>query len=194
MPEIIFVTGNPAKLRHAQEALNIHEIKIIQQKLDLIEPREPNPEKVVVEKAIQALKQLNQPLLVEDSGIFIRALNGFPMGLIHFVEETIGMKGIIKLMEGVEDRYAEFRQSLAYFAPEMKVPKVFSYVDANYAIANRIYPVEYDQGEFDKILIPLGETKPLGTFKPKWRAKRDVELNQETIHYRQFARWISNQK
>lgn len=190
--EITFITGNSAKVHHAQEALNKFGIRVLQKKLSLIEPREPDPAKVVVEKALQAFEQLHQPLIVEDSGIFIRALNGFPQGFIHYAEETLGMENILKMMDGVEDRYAEFRQSLAYIEPGMTAPIVFSYIDGGYSIADKLWGPKYDCGEFDKILNPPGENIPLGQFDREWRAKRDVEMNEETIHYRQLAKWLSN--
>ena len=47
-----------------------------------------------------------------DSGLVIRA-NDFPSAHTKYVEDTIGEDGIIKLMEGIEDREAYFL-SLAY--------------------------------------------------------------------------------
>lgn len=187
---ITFVTGNKTKILHAQEALNDLNIEVVNVKLDLIEPREEDPDKVAVEKALQAINQVNKPLMVEDSGIFIKALNGFPKTFIHFAEDTIGIAGILKLMEGVSDRSAEFRQSLAYIKPGMDSSKVFSYIDSGYTIADKIWESEYESGEFDKILIPPGETMPLCMFSKEWRAKRDTEANKETIHYRQLANWL----
>jgi non-canonical purine NTP pyrophosphatase (RdgB/HAM1 family) len=191
--KIIFVTGNEMKVRHANTAVEEFGYTFVPQKLDIIEPREEDPERVVIEKAVQAIQKLNKPLIVEDSGIFIESLNGFPKTFIHFVESTIGIKNILKMMEGVENRKVEFRQSLAYIEPGMKEPKVFSYVDGGYTLADRVWVSKYgDTGEFDKILIPPGETQPLCMFSKEWRAKRDVEVNEETIHYRQLARWLES--
>lgn len=193
--KIIFVTSNEMKVRHANTALERFGYTFVSQKLDIIEPREEDPEKVVIEKAIQAIKRLNKPLVVEDSGIFIEALNGFPKAFIRFVESTIGVKSILKMMEGVKNRKAEFRQSLAYIEPGMKEPKVFSYVDGGYTLADRVWVPKYgDTGEFDKILIPPGETQPLCIFTKEWRARRDVKANQKTIHYRQLAHWLEERR
>ena len=96
------------------------------------------------------------------------------------------------MMEGVTDRYVEFRQSLAYIEPGMKEPKVFSYVDGNYTIANRVWIPKYESGEFDKILIPPGESQPLCMFSKEWRAERDTEANKLTIHYRQLVTWLGS--
>lgn len=193
--KIIFVTGNEMKVRHANTALGKFGYTFVSQKLNIIEPREEDPEKVVIEKSIQAIKRLNKPLVVEDSGIFIEALNGFPKTFIRFVESTIGVKSILKMMEGVENRKAEFRQSLAYIEAGMKEPKVFTYIDGGYTLADKVWVPKYeDTGEFDKILIPPGENQPLCMFTKEWRARRDVEANQKTIHYRQLVRWLEGRR
>jgi len=165
----------------------------VSQKLDIIEPREETPDDIVVEKALQAIKILKKPLVVEDSGIFIESLNGFPKTFIHFVESTIGINNLLKMMEGVKNRKAEFRQSLAYIKPGMKKPIVFSYIDGGYTLADKAWIPKYEYtGEFDRILIPPGENKPLCMFSKEWRAKRDVDANQETIHYRQLADYLTS--
>lgn len=192
MKTIIFATGNQTKILHARESVKGLGIEIVGKKLDLIEPREDNPKKVVLEKAVQALAQVKGPIMVEDSGIFIRALGGFPKTFVHFAEETIGIANILKMMEGVKDRYVEFRQSLAYYEPGMTEPIVFSYVDGNFSLANMVWETEnLNIPGFNKILIPPGESKPLCTFGTDWQAKRDSEANKETIHYGQLANWLS---
>lgn len=192
---IIFVTGNPVKILHANIALKDLGFSVVGQKLEIIEPREEEPEKVVIEKAVQAFQQLKKPLIVEDSGIFINALGGFPKTFVHFALNTLGIKNILKLLEGIEDRSAEFKQSLAYIEPGMTEPKVFSYIDGGFTLADRVWEDKgNDSGEFDKVLIPPGESKPLSMFSKEWRAKRDAEQNKGTIHYEQFARWLKSRK
>ena len=192
--QICFVTGNKSKVLHAKVALEEFSIDVTSQKLEMIEPREEEPEMVAIEKAIQAFEQIKMPLIVEDSGIFITALNGFPKTFVHFVESTIGIKNILKMMEGIKDRSVEFRQSLAYIGPNMDKPIVFSYIDGGYRLADKIWEEKYESlfGEFDKILIPQNETKPLCTFSKEWRAKRDTESNKGNIHYHQLAHWLSS--
>lgn len=195
MKTITFVTGNETKIRHALEAVKGLDINIVGKKLDLRESREEDPALVVSEKANQAFDFLLDNLMVEDSGIFIRALNGFPKTFVHFAEETLGMANILKMMEGVKDRHVEFRQSLAYLEPGMDEPKIFSYVDGNFTLADKIWEPEYgDFAEFNKILIPPRESKPLCTFSPEWQAERDTCANADTIHYRQLAKWLQSRK
>ncbi len=195
MKTITFVTGNETKVRHAMEAVKGLDIEIVGKKLDLVESREEDPAIVVAEKADQAFELLLDNLMVEDSGIFIRALNGFPKTFVHFAEETIGIVNILKMMEGVEDRHVEFRQSLAYLEPGMDEPKIFSYVDGNFTLSDKIWDSEFgDTANFNKILIPPGESKALSTFSAEWQAERDSKTNAETIHYRQLAKWLANRK
>ncbi len=190
---IYFITGNQTKILHAQTALAGSGIKVIQKEAEIIEPREEDPEKIVAEKALQAIKMVNAPLMVEDSGIFIEALGGFPKTFIHFVTDTIGIAGILKLMTGETNRNAEFRQSLAYLEPGMKEPKIFNYVDSGFTLADKIWdPMDEVAGEFDRILIPPGENKPLCVFSRTWRAERDARQNKDSIHYRQLALWLAN--
>ena len=47
--------------------------------------------------------------IVDDTGLFIDSLKGFPGVWSAYAQKTIGNKGILKLMDGVEDRGAEFR-------------------------------------------------------------------------------------
>ncbi|MEM2636863.1 MAG: RdgB/HAM1 family non-canonical purine NTP pyrophosphatase [Candidatus Korarchaeota archaeon] len=75
-----------------------------------------NPEAldiVALYSAATARINTRPPYALEDTGLFIRALGGFPGIYSHYVKDTIGPNGILKLMEGVEDRYAEFRATVA---------------------------------------------------------------------------------
>ncbi len=191
MKQIIFVTGNKTKVLHANEVLEKFGYQAVSEKMNLIESREEEPEKVAAEKALQAFAKLNKPLIVEDAGIFIKALGGFPKTFVHFAQETIGIKGILKLMEGIEDRSAEFRQSLAYIEPGMETSMIFSYIDGGYSVSKEIFDVE-DRAEFDKILIPPGENVSLSMFSKEENAKRDAKNNKDRIHYEQLALWLSN--
>jgi len=66
------------------------------------------------EKVRYAYDQLKIPLIVDDTGFFIDALNGFPGTYAAFVLNSIGNAGILKLMEGIPDRNARFTTGIAY--------------------------------------------------------------------------------
>jgi XTP/dITP diphosphohydrolase len=65
-------------------------------------------------KAEFAYRALSRPLIVDDTGFFIDALGGFPGPCAAYVQDTIGNEGILKLMEGVEDRSAHFETVIAF--------------------------------------------------------------------------------
>ena len=51
---------------------------------------------------------------MEDSGLFIDALNGFPGPYSSYVFRTLGNRGIVKLLDGMENRKAYFLSVVAY--------------------------------------------------------------------------------
>jgi len=82
--------------------------------LDIPEPRSGDIATIATEKAQYAFRQLNTPLIVDDTGLFIDALAGFPGPYAAYVLNTLGNAGILKLMEGVLGRNARFVTGIAY--------------------------------------------------------------------------------
>lgn len=82
--------------------------------LEVPEHRSSDVAEIARNKAHYAYSQLNTPLIVDDTGFFIDALNGFPGTYAAFVLNSIGNAGILKLMEGISDRNARFKTGIAY--------------------------------------------------------------------------------
>jgi len=82
--------------------------------LDVPEHRSDDVGEIAREKARYAYGMLNTPLIVDDTGFFIDALKGFPGPYAAYVLNAIGNAGILRLMEGVEDRSARFITGIAY--------------------------------------------------------------------------------
>lgn len=57
------------------------------------------------------------PFVLEDAGLFIDALEGFPGVYSAYVFQTIGHQGILRLMEGIRDRDASFESRIALCVP-----------------------------------------------------------------------------
>jgi XTP/dITP diphosphohydrolase len=97
--------------------------------------------------------------------LVIPALNNFPSAYSKCVEETIKEDGILKLMEGINNREAYFLEVLAY-TEYGKEPVVFvSKTEGTIATQKA---GEFDWG-YDKIFIPKGETKTLACFEDNKR-------------------------
>ena len=51
---------------------------------------------------------------MDDTGLFIDALSGFPGPYAAYVQDTVGNTGVLRLMEGKEERDAHFTTAVAY--------------------------------------------------------------------------------
>lgn len=112
-------------------------------------------------KARYAYEQLKTPLIVDDTGFFINALNGFPGPYAAYVLNTIGNEGILKLMGGREDRNARFVTAIA-FADENGVRIFKGTIEGRVAQAPRGeggfgYDPIFETGEKTLAEIPLEE-------------------------------------
>lgn len=111
---IAFITGNAHKVIEAAEILSGAGIKLRQIDLELEEPQADEVEDVAEACALRGAMKLKMPVVVEDSGLFISALGGFPGPYSSYVYRKIGVEGILVLMRGRRDRAARFESAVAY--------------------------------------------------------------------------------
>ena len=113
MQEIVFVTHNPGKIASAQKTLKNVKLSIFEYELD--EPRSDDIEYISKMKVMEAYELVKKPCISLDCGFWIDALNGFPRAFVNFALETVGLEGILKLMEGIENRSCRFTECLSYY-------------------------------------------------------------------------------
>ncbi len=113
MEEITFVTHNKGKIAFAQTQLKDINLKIYEYDID--EPRSDDIKFISKYKVIEAYKLIKKPCISQDTGFWIDELNGFPKAFVHFCLETIGIKGILKLMEGKKNRNCRFIECLSFY-------------------------------------------------------------------------------
>ena len=110
--EYLFVTGNKDKYLEAKKVFDRYNLKLIHVDISVDEIQSNSISEVLIWKGFEVSKILgDQKFIVEDTGLFIEALNGFPGVYSSYIFKTIGCEGILKLMEGVDNRAAYF---LAY--------------------------------------------------------------------------------
>ena len=119
-----FVTSNIHKFNEARLVLAEHRVATALLKVKKVEVQDDNIENIAKASALDAAKKYKLPIIVEDAGLFVEALNGFPGPYSSHVYRTIGTKGILKLMENVEKRDAYFQSVVAFCSPE-ELPKCF---------------------------------------------------------------------
>lgn len=166
MKDLIYVTGNKYKIFTAKKFLEPYGINVIGKKIECPEIQADSIEEVAKFSAEYACQELGTAVLKNDMGLVIPALNGFPSAYTHYVEDTLGEDGILKLMNGIENREAYFYECLAYAAPGEETKIFISKTDGILDIKK--------SGEFgwswDRIFIPTGETKPMANFDDDERA------------------------
>ncbi len=121
--KISFITSNKHKVEEFQAVLEgIAELEHIE--IDYPEMRSDDPGENSKVAAKQLADTLNKTIIVEDSGMFIDALKGFPGTCSAYIHPRIGLKGILKLLETEDNRAAEYISAIGYCEPG-KDPLVF---------------------------------------------------------------------
>ena len=180
MRKITYVTGNWAKILSARQILEPLGFEIDQVKLDVPEIQNDDIAEVAKFSAKWASEKLKCDVLKNDSGLFVDELGGFPGPYTHYVDDKLGEDGILKLLDGVENRKAHFEEVLAY-VEYGKDPVVFK------SITNGIISKE-KSGEYgwswDFIFIPDGYNKTLACFPDEERWKMwSLDAYKDLVKY-----------
>ena len=114
-PEVFFVTSNLHKYTEINSIFEQYtsiQLRLLQ--INLVEIQSSDLEEIAIfalENCTETIKET--PIFVEDSGLFIKSLNGFPGPYSAYIFRTLGLKGILTLMENFENREAYFQSSIA---------------------------------------------------------------------------------
>ncbi len=117
MKKIIFITGNKHKLEIAQSVLGLYGIEVENINLGVDEVQDTDIEVIASKSALVAAKKLNKAVIKTDVGFEFEALNGFPGAFGKYVFNQLGTEGILKLLEGKDNRNAKSIEVLAYAEP-----------------------------------------------------------------------------
>ena len=162
---ITYVTGNWAKLASAKQALEPLGYEVNNVKMETPEIQADDVSEVASYSAKWACEKLGVAVLKNDSGLFVNSLNGFPGVYTHYVDDTIHEDGLLKLMEGIEDRSAYFKESIAYCEPGSE-PVVFEGITKGRISTKKSGTYGWS---WDFVFIPEGEEKTLGCFPDEER-------------------------
>lgn len=115
MRKISFVTSNEGKYREVSEIAKEYNFDVEWIKMDYLEVQDETLEEIAEKSAEMLKEKIKKEFFLEDSGLFIDALKGFPGPYSSYVFKTIGNDGILKLMKGVKNRRAYFKAVIAYW-------------------------------------------------------------------------------
>jgi len=111
--KIVFATSNEHKFKESGEILGKYGIEIEQFKFQHNEIRSDSLEEIAIEAVEAAYEKVKTQVFVEDTGLFINSLNGFPGAYSAWVYKKIGSDGLLKLLENANDRGAVFKTCIA---------------------------------------------------------------------------------
>jgi XTP/dITP diphosphohydrolase len=120
MKTLYFITGNEGKVVEATQKLAPLGFRVVQKDLGYPEVQADSLEEVAQYGVEQVRERFEKPFMLEDAGVFIQALEGFPGVYSKYVFFTIGLPGILRLLDGVSNRSAVFRSVYAYHEPGKK--------------------------------------------------------------------------
>lgn len=189
MRRIYFATKNSVKARSLGGVLEPRGIEVVHVPLDLPEPRSDDLRTIAREKVLFAYEKIKKPCVALDSGFYIHSLNGFPKAFVNFALETIGIEGIMRLVQG-KARECEFRNCLAYMDEGLAEPVYFeSKNDGILSDAPAGEVTTYAWSALWVVFMPAGECRTLGEMSDEeyrqWRARRISES-----YASQFAQWL----
>ena len=177
---VTFASTNQNKHREVQSILSPYGIEVDFAQLDLVEIQSDSLEEIAREKAKSAFSKVGGSVIVEDDGLYIDALNGFPGQYSSHAFKTLGNEGILKLLEGSANRSAHFRSLIAFYdGREMSV----SEGRADGRISGRI--TEGGWG-YDPIFVPAGTDLTFAQLKEK---KNDYSHRKRALV--RFAQWLT---
>jgi len=179
-----FVTGNVHKFNEARKILAEYYVATAMLNLEAIEIQDDNVQNIAKASAVDAVKKSNLPVFVEDAGLFVKALNGFPGPYSSYVFRTVGVKGILKLMQNERKRDAYFLSVVAFSnLQELLEPKCFQGM-----IEGKIaYEERGKQGfGFDPVFEPSGGNGR--TFAEMTTSEKN-RYSHRAQALRKFAKW-----
>lgn len=170
---ILFATTNHNKLKKAREVLNTVEVKpLLLRNLEIQEIQTINHKDLITHKLRQLIeKNTKKPVLVDDFGLYIDDLGGFPSTYTKLVLKQLGLKKLLRLADGMK---AELRCYLGLHVPG----------DKNYfccgVLLGRIKDTGrsnvIDGAEISNVFVPEGQKTPLSELGPDFPDHRYLAL------------------
>jgi len=183
---VYFATSNDGKIQEARTVLSPYGIEVMPFDGKGVEIQAETVSEVAAFSARAASRRYERPLIVEDAGLFVEALGGFPGPSSSYVYRTVGVRGILKLLEEVRSRRARFRSAVAFCRPTGE-PRVFEG-----EVIGRISrsPSGKSGFGFDPVFIPSGGRRSVGELT----LEEKCAISHRGESLRKFASWYTDPK
>lgn len=181
--KILYVTGNPAKLRTAQNFLQGMGIEVEQKTVEIDEIQSDSIEKISLDKAKKSFEILQQPLIVNDSGWFFLGLNGFPGPFMKYVNDWFSGENFLDLTRNLKDRRVILKQVIVW--TNGKEYKVFEH-DTHCFLHKEI------QGDSPRMSDNLIGPKEDGISFGEMTEKQDFKLDGEDAVWKELVKFLND--
>ncbi|MEM2336811.1 MAG: XTP/dITP diphosphatase [Candidatus Bathyarchaeia archaeon] len=186
---VFFATNNFNKFNEARRVLNRYRIAVGMIRVKTLEIQSESLEEIAKTSAVHAYKQCSLPIIVEDAGLFVEALNGFPGPYSSYVYKTIGNEGLLKLMEEAKNRKAKFQSVVAFFSGELESPICFK-GEVVGEITKEVRRESHYGFGFDPIFKPANNQR---TFAEMSIAEKN-RYSHRARAFLKFAKWYKSLK
>jgi XTP/dITP diphosphohydrolase len=154
------VTSNEGKAREFAAALAGLPWRVERVAMEYQEVQADTLDRVAEDSALWLLAfgAVEPPFVLEDAGLFVEALDGFPGVYSAYAFRTLGCEGILRLMEGRDDREATFESRLALVLSDDSVELLAGTCQGTLPTRAR----GAEGFGFDPVFVPRGETRTFG--------------------------------
>lgn len=186
---VLFATSNRGKLEEARTILAPFGLSVEPYDGKGVEIQADTNAEVAAFASKAAAQAAGRPVLVEDAGLYVDSLRGFPGPYSAYAFKTVGVDGIIALLgspsKRAEKREASFVSSLAFCAP-LGEPRLFE-GSARGTITTK--PRGTRGFGFDPIFLPDGGAKTFGELT----LEEKCAVSHRAVAMRKFAAWYLSQ-
>lgn len=176
----MLVSQNKHKLTELKPLFESFDVSFETTSVEKFEIRADSVETVAREAAITAYDALKRRVVLDDTGLFIDALNGFPGTYSAYVSKAIGNVGILRLMNDIDERAAKFVTAVGY-ADGNAIQTFIGVMPGNIART----PAGEEGFGYDPIFVPQGETRTYAQL----RFSEKVNISHRTKAFRKFLDW-----
>jgi len=179
--DVFFASSNKNKYREAKKILDAFGINLGYLQCNLQEIQSNSIKKIAFQKVTDAYNKYKRPVIVEDDGLFIESLSGFPGPFSSYVFSTIGNTGILLLVG--KKRKAKFQSIIAYY--DKKNGVVLFDAQLKGTISKKLCGNGWG---YDPIFIPFGKKQTFALLKNK------NEISHRYKALKKFSNWFLNMK
>jgi len=173
--DLYFASSNINKFKETKKILNNFGINIGFFNCKLEEIQSDSLVEIAKNKARQAFLKCKKPVIVEDDGLFIESLNGFPGPYSSYVFKTLGNNGILQLLK--QKRKAKF-VSIISFCDKKNIETFESKINGR--ISKKLLGKGWG---YDPIFIPITKKKTFAQLENK------NQVSHRFKSLRKFSSW-----